>query len=76
MVETDPTKPSSGGMDRIIQGSQIGLEMVLPMLLGVWIDSRWGTSPLWLLVGLVLGQAAGFWHIMKLARSSGKSPKD
>jgi F0F1-type ATP synthase assembly protein I len=33
--------------------------------LGYWADLTWGTSPWWLLTGLVLGIAAGFYAIVK-----------
>jgi F0F1-type ATP synthase assembly protein I len=33
--------------------------------LGYWADLRWGTSPWWLLTGLGVGIAAGFYAIVK-----------
>jgi len=33
--------------------------------LGYWADETWGTSPRWLLTGLVLGIASGFYAIVK-----------
>jgi F0F1-type ATP synthase assembly protein I len=33
--------------------------------LGYWADETWGTSPGWLLTGLFVGIAAGFYAIVK-----------
>jgi F0F1-type ATP synthase assembly protein I len=33
--------------------------------LGYWADATWGTSPWWLLTGLAVGIAAGFYAIVK-----------
>ncbi len=39
---------------------------VLPTLLGWWVDEKLGTSPLLLLIGLVLGFAAFFVRLWRL----------
>lgn len=45
----------------------IGVSMILIMLLGIfsgdWLDRRMGTSPLFLLIGIFLGIAAGFYNL-------------
>lgn len=43
----------------------IALEMVIPGIIGVWIDRQLGTVLLFLLLGIILGMTAG---IMQLAR--------
>jgi ATP synthase protein I len=55
--------------------SAVGIEMAvaitLPMLVGVWADKRWGTSPWLVVVGLAVGFAAAtrsVWRVVKLAR--------
>ena len=35
--------------------------------LGYWADLTWGTSPWWLLSGVIVGNAAGFYAIGKSA---------
>ncbi|MED4015924.1 AtpZ/AtpI family protein [Sutcliffiella cohnii] len=44
--------------------------LVGPTLLGIfggkWVDERFGTSPLFLLVGLILGLATGVYGMMQL----------
>lgn len=44
-----------------------GITMILAMLLGFyageWLDRRLGTSPLFILLGIFLGMAAGFYNL-------------
>jgi F0F1-type ATP synthase assembly protein I len=47
----------------------IGLEMVLPALLGHWLDRRFGFRFL-ALVGLVIGFAIGLLNLVQIARQS------
>jgi len=57
----------------------ISLEMVLPGLIGYWIDLRLGTKLLFLVPGVILGFAIGMWQLIKLAGSTngaGSSPRD
>ena len=47
----------------------IALEMVLPVIVGTWLDARFGTRFLSLL-GICVGLPLGLWHLMLLARKS------
>jgi ATP synthase protein I len=57
----------------------LGLRVASELLAGVlvgggigWALDRWlGTSPILLIVMLILGMMAGFWSVYKLARGSG-----
>lgn len=44
-----------------------GISMILVLLLGVygghWLDQRFGTSPVFLLLGIFLGVGAGFYNL-------------
>jgi len=40
--------------------------LVLGVLLGRWLDVRYGTEPWLLLGGSVLGMGAGFYHFFKV----------
>ncbi len=57
---------------RAARYSAIGLEMagviVGMTLLGNWLDQRWGTEPWLALTGVLLGSAAGFGAMIRLAR--------
>ncbi len=50
----------------VAQITTISLEMALPALGGSWLDQKLGTKVLFLILGSVLGFAAGFWHLLKL----------
>ena len=45
--------------------------MVLPMLLGYWLDRYLATLPLFLIGGLILGMSAG---ILQLIKMTGAGP--
>ena len=51
----------------------IGLEMALPAAGGHWLDLRAGTAPIFVILGAMLGFAAGMFHLLQIARQ--KSPK-
>ena len=46
--------------------------VVVGALMGWQLDQWSGLSPLFLIVFLILGVTAGFWNMMKLARTSVK----
>jgi F0F1-type ATP synthase assembly protein I len=54
----------------------IGLEMVLPGLIGHWLDGRFGTGPWLLLLGFAAGMAAAGWHLVKLVSSLSAADSD
>jgi ATP synthase protein I len=56
--------------------TSISLELLLPMLLGLWLDRRWGTLPLLLIVGVILGFLTATLSLLRLAKppGSGRPP--
>jgi F0F1-type ATP synthase assembly protein I len=50
----------------------VSLEMVLPGLLGLWIDNKLGTKILFAIVGFALGMVLGLRHLLTMTRSSTK----
>ncbi|WP_171469344.1 AtpZ/AtpI family protein [Frigoriglobus tundricola] len=48
-------------------------ELVVPVLLGAWIDRRYGSAPWGLLVGAVVGFVGGVAHLMVVASRSSSS---
>jgi len=50
----------------------LAFEVILPVILGRWLDQRWGTSA-WTIVGAVLGPLLGFWHLLTLTGVVGRS---
>lgn len=58
------------------QVSSISFEIVLFVLLGYWADRRWGTAPVLLLSGCVVGLLAAFWHLWRLVRAFDRAGKN
>ena len=76
----EPRSALSVGMEWASRVTSVGLEFVLPALLGALLDHWWGTSPVALLVGAVLGFAVGMMGILRIAREGaggkGQSPPE
>lgn len=53
-------------------GTAVG-EMVLPILLGIWLDERFGWSPYGLMAGASVGVVGGMTHLIMMSRRSGSS---
>ena len=63
--DRSPTAKAYHWASRIIV---VSLEMVLPGVLGHWIDQRLGTKVLFAIVGLVTGCTGGVWHLVRMTR--------
>lgn len=54
--------------------SQIGISIITPILLGVWlgnfIDRKLGTNGVFAIILIIVGAAAGFLNIFKLTGSN------
>jgi len=48
----------------------IALEMVIPALIGIWLDRLLGTVALLTVLGIFFGMALGFWQLLKIAREA------
>jgi len=46
--------------------------LFVPALVGWWIDRKYGTSPLWLIVGLVIGMVATAFDVYRLLKRLGQ----
>jgi len=44
--------------------------------LGYWIDKTWETTPIWTLVGIVLGTAAGFRNLYIAMKRAGRTKNE
>ena len=70
-------KPEGGISWRQAMGS-VGLALAIPWMIGVpaligwWLDGKYGTGPLWLIVGLVLGFLTTALDIYKLMKRFGQ----
>jgi len=48
--------------------AQVGLEMVVPIVLGWWLDGQLGLAPCLLILGVIFGFVLGIWHLVILSR--------
>tara|TARA_B100000809_G_scaffold228393_1_gene241362 strand:- start:767 stop:1039 length:273 start_codon:yes stop_codon:yes gene_type:complete len=68
--ESPAPAPMAEAMKWVAVITSVGLEMIIPILIGSWIDKTWSTSfAVW--IGLVLGPTLGFWHLLVLTREKG-----
>ncbi len=63
-----PTKDLPGLASFAALGTSIAMCVALGVLAGLWADSAWSISPWGLLIGLLLGVAAGTMSVLKLVR--------
>ena len=48
----------------------ISLEMVVPGLVGYWLDQKLGTKALLTVVGFGLGTTVGIWHLIQIGNTT------
>lgn len=65
---SDDRVPMAGAIALASSVTTIALEMVVPALIGYWIDQRLGVSPLFIAAGAALGLYVGIRSLMILAR--------
>lgn len=51
----------------------VAAEMVLPGLLGYWVDNRLGTRVVFLLLGFGAGCSFGIWHLVRMTSRSAET---
>ena len=47
----------------------VALEMVIPGLLGYWLDQWLGLKGVFILAGFAAGLFLGMWHLLKMTRT-------
>ena len=66
---TEPQKPEEKRPPSPMSYMSLGFELAAPVMLltygGYWLDGRLGTLPLFLLLGVMLGMAAGFYSLFR-----------
>lgn len=67
----DDRPPLVVAMEWSVRLMTIALEMALPAAGGYWLDHRIGTSPIFVIVGVILGFVAGMLHLLQIARQQG-----
>lgn len=72
------SESQSGGVSWREALGTVGLALAIPSMIGVpaligwWLDKRYATSPLWIIVGLVLGLLSTAVDIYKLLKRFGQ----
>jgi len=63
----DPTKRDAGvgGMEFAGVGLQFAAAILLFLYAGKWLDSKLGTAPLFLIVGVFVGAGGGFYSMYR-----------
>jgi len=73
----DDRSPLAQGIAWSTRVTAIALEMVVPGLIGLWIDRRLGTVAVFLFLGMILGVTTGILQLARLAASEGRGgPSD
>jgi len=66
----DDRSPMAIAMELSSRVTTISLEMALPGVLGLLLDNRWGTVPLFTVLGVIVGFGLGMMSLMKLASAT------
>jgi F0F1-type ATP synthase assembly protein I len=76
--ERDRSTKSAGGISWREAMGTVGLALAIPWMIGVpaligwWLDKKYATAPVWLIVGLVLGLLSTAVDIYKLLKRFGQ----
>jgi F0F1-type ATP synthase assembly protein I len=73
-----PNSPNSRELGHYLSLAQVGLEMVVPIGLGVWLQDVFDFRPWGVVVGAVLGLTVGLTHLVVMTNrrdASGKGDK-
>ena len=65
-----PTDKDFRLMAKVAQISQIGMEMAVPVGIGIGLDFWLKTMPWFTIIGAILGPTLGFIHLLALIRPS------
>lgn len=69
-------KPGQGDYRALALAGTAVTEMVAPIIIGVWLDNKYGWAPWGLVVGAVIGVVGGIAHLVWVAnRMSAEPPK-
>ncbi len=64
----DDRSPMAVGLEWSTRLMTIGLEMAIPIVGGYWLDRRFGTLPLFVCLGALLGVAIAIWQFVHIVR--------
>ena len=67
---SDARNKSLSGNDFAGAGIQFAVTLVLFIFLGSWLDKRYGTSPLFILIGVLVGGGGSFYSLYRKVTSA------
>jgi F0F1-type ATP synthase assembly protein I len=70
MIRAMPEKRPGNELGRYLAMAQVGLEMVVPIVIGTVVDERLGWAPWGVTVGAVVGLGGGLYHLVHLANAA------
>ncbi len=70
---SDGNNKSLSGNDFAGAGIQFAASLVLFIFLGSWLDKRYGTSPLFILIGALVGGGGSFYSLYRKISSVQKA---
>ena len=76
MTEDDRSTQSNNslsGNDFAGAGIQFAVALVLFVFLGNWLDKRFGSSPLFILLGVLVGGGGGFYSLYRKVAAAQKA---
>jgi F0F1-type ATP synthase assembly protein I len=72
----DDRSPLALGLEWASRITTVAFEMVIPGLLGYWLDRRLGTLPLFLALGSLFGFVTGFLSLLRMTRPAKPERRD
>lgn len=74
MPPIDPKE--SRRLGRFLAMGQVGMEMAVPIGIGIALDHYFSIAPACVIGGVLLGFVGGLFHLLKLAKQLDDSPPD
>ena len=73
VTDSKERQQAPGGLGMVLSlGLQLAVSFLLPIAGGIWLDGRWGSSPMCLLLGMLLGAGLAGVALRDLIRNTEK----
>jgi hypothetical protein len=73
---SDDRLPLVRAYDRAMRAITVALGMVVPGLVGYYLDRSWGTRGLLTILGFALGVTSGIWQLVRMTRPANQGGDD
>lgn len=68
MQDDDTRSPLAIGISWSVTISGIAIQAVLPCLIGLWLDQKFGTVVVFFFIGLVLGMVSAVMQLVRIGK--------